>query len=229
LDIPIIIEKLEEAIFGIFRLGWGFAKGVAKKVRTFSKFVVKSIKDLIKGFEELIKFLKGEKGSFKKIIDEVFEASNIKKIGFQGGKILSESEIEDWAKVVMKKFETKLLRVDKFDDPEVLAQFDPNTNTIKYTDEVTEYLMTHESFHAQEMKEIGFAKYTQGGHIENTPWTIENRIHEYKREKYVYEKIQENISKFTQYEDKHSFIYFDTLTAKLEILLKQNNIPFPKN
>ncbi|WP_294310478.1 hypothetical protein [uncultured Chryseobacterium sp.] len=59
---------------------------------------------MINGFEELIKFLKGEKGSFKKIIDEVFEASNIKKIGFQGGKILSESEIEDWAKLVMKKY-----------------------------------------------------------------------------------------------------------------------------
>ncbi len=73
LDIPVIIEKLEEAIFGIFRLGWGFAKGVAKKIRTFSRFVVKSVKDLIKGFEELIKFLKGEKGSFKKIIDKVFE------------------------------------------------------------------------------------------------------------------------------------------------------------
>ncbi|WP_294310472.1 hypothetical protein [uncultured Chryseobacterium sp.] len=78
LDIPVIIEKLEEAIFGIFRLGWGFAKGVAKKIRTFSRFVVKSVKDLIKGFEELIKFLKGEKGSFKKIIDEVFE--NLKNL-----------------------------------------------------------------------------------------------------------------------------------------------------
>ncbi|WP_294223653.1 hypothetical protein [uncultured Chryseobacterium sp.] len=103
MDIPVIIEKLEEAIFDIFRLGWGMVKGAARKIRTFSKFVVKSVKDLINGFEELIKFLKGEKGSFKKIIDEVFESSNIKKIGFQGGKILSESEIEDWAKLVMKK------------------------------------------------------------------------------------------------------------------------------
>ncbi|MCY0969179.1 hypothetical protein [Chryseobacterium wangxinyae] len=79
LDIPIIIQKLEEAIFGIFRLGWGLVKGAARKIRTFSKFVVKSIKDLINGFQELLKFLKGEKGSFEKIIDEIFEASNIKK------------------------------------------------------------------------------------------------------------------------------------------------------
>ncbi len=168
MDIPIIIEKFEEAIFGIFRLGWGMVKGAARKIRTFSKFVVKSVKDLIKGFEELIKFLKGEKGSFKKIIDEVFEASNIKKIGQYGGRILSEAEIEDWAKLVMKKYGTKLLKVDKFDDPDVLAQFDPNTNTIKYTDEVTEYFMTHESFHAQEIDEIGFLKYTENGRIVNT-------------------------------------------------------------
>ncbi|KAA0126818.1 hypothetical protein FY557_15400 [Chryseobacterium sp. SN22] len=75
LDIPVIIEKLEEAIFGIFRLGWGFAKGVAKKVRTFSKFVVKSVKDLIKGFQELLNFLKKGWNEFKSIIDDAFEKS----------------------------------------------------------------------------------------------------------------------------------------------------------
>lgn len=72
LDIPIIIQKLEEAIFGIFRLGWGVVKGAARKIRTFSKFVVKSIKDLIKGFQELIKFFKKGWNEIKKIIDEVF-------------------------------------------------------------------------------------------------------------------------------------------------------------
>jgi len=73
LYIPIIIQKLEEAIFGIFRLGWGLVKGAARKIRTFSRFVVKSVKDLINGFQEFLKFLKGGKGSFKKIIDEVFD------------------------------------------------------------------------------------------------------------------------------------------------------------
>lgn len=56
----------------------------------------------------------------------------------------------------MKKYGTKLLKVDKFDDPEVLASFDPNTNTIKYTDDVTEYLMAHEHYYAEEMSKIGF-------------------------------------------------------------------------
>lgn len=75
LDIPIIIEKLEEAIFGIFRLGWGMAKGAAKKVRTFSRFVVKSVKDLIKDFQELLNFLKKGWNEFKNIIDDAFKKS----------------------------------------------------------------------------------------------------------------------------------------------------------
>ncbi len=74
LDIAIIIEKLEEAIFGIFRLGWGFAKGVAKKIRTFSRFVVKSVRDLIKGFQELVNFLKKGGEGIKRLIDDFFVA-----------------------------------------------------------------------------------------------------------------------------------------------------------
>lgn len=72
LSIPIIIQKLEETIFGIFRLGWGLVKGVARKIRTFSKFVVKSIKNIIDRFQELLRFLKGENGNFKQIINDLF-------------------------------------------------------------------------------------------------------------------------------------------------------------
>lgn len=112
---------------------------------------------------------------------------------------------------------------------DILAQFDPNTNTIKYKEDITEYIMAHESYHAEEMHKIGFDKYVENAHIEGTPWTPENRITQYKREKYVYERLQENISKFNNQEARHSFIYFDTLKAKLEKLLKDNNIPFPKD
>jgi len=52
--------------FGIFRLGWGIAKGAVKAVRTFARFVIRSIEDLIEGFQELLRILKGEKGSFKR-------------------------------------------------------------------------------------------------------------------------------------------------------------------
>ncbi|WP_295204398.1 zincin-like metallopeptidase toxin domain-containing protein [uncultured Chryseobacterium sp.] len=234
LDIPIIIQKLEEAIFGIFRIGWGVVKGAARKIRTFSKFVVKSIKDLIKGFEELIKFLKGERGSFKKIIDDVFEASSIKKIGQYGGKVLSESEVEDWAKLVMKKYGTKLLKVDKFDDPELLASFDPNTNTIKYTDDVTEYLMIHEHYHAEEMHKIGFNKYVKDAPligVKEADYTIKNWQHIYKREKYVYDRLVKNakIHKLNEQEVStppfgHAFQYLDFIILKLE----KRNIPIPK-
>ncbi|ROI02309.1 hypothetical protein EGI16_15675 [Chryseobacterium sp. G0240] len=74
LDIPIIIQKLEEVIFGIFRLGWGALKGATKAIRTFSKFIVKSIQDLIHGLQELINFLKNGGPEIKNLIDDVLKA-----------------------------------------------------------------------------------------------------------------------------------------------------------
>ena len=223
LDIPIIIQKLEEAIFGIFQLGWGLVKGAARKIRTFSRFVVKSVKDLINGFQEFLKFLKGEKGSFKKIIDEVFEASNIKKIGHHGGKILSEKEIEDWAKLVMKKYGTKLLKVDGFENPNTLAAFDPNTNTIKYTDEVTEYIMAHEHFHAEEMSKIKFNEYVKDSAIAGTSfpngYTDLEMIAAYKREKYVHDMIEKYAKDFNLNSEElnHNRIHLDWFyVAELE-------------
>ncbi|MGU3374353.1 zincin-like metallopeptidase toxin domain-containing protein [Chryseobacterium sp. M5A1_1a] len=230
LSIPIIIQKLEETIFGIFRLGWGLIKGIARKIRTFSKFVVKSIKNIIEGFQELLRFLKGEKGNFKRIVDEVFESNNIKKIGQYGGKILSEAEIEDWAKLVKKKFGTTLLKIDRFDDPNVLASFDPNTNTIKYTDNVTEYFMSHEHYHAEEMHKIGFEMYVRDAPLAGVlqeNYTTKNWINRYKREKYVYDQLVKNAEKFNLNNDElyHAFIYFD---VEYVIQLEIRNIKIPK-
>ncbi len=229
LDVAVIIQKLQEAIFGIFRLGWGMAKGAVKAARTFTKFVVRTIKDLIEAFQELIRFLKGEKGSFKKIIDDVFEASNIKKIGFQGGKILTESEVEDWAKLLMKKYGTKLLKVDKFDNPNVLAQFDPNTNTIKYMDDVTEYLMAHEHYHAEEMSKIGFQAYVKDAPlagVKEENYTVKNWIRTYKREKYVYDQINKNAKVFdlNGQEIWHSWAYIE----EIKFTLTELKIKIPK-
>ena len=74
LEIPIIIQKLEEAVFGIFRLGWGAFKGATKTIKTFSKFIVKNINDLIDGFQELIIFLKKGNREIKILIDDIFKA-----------------------------------------------------------------------------------------------------------------------------------------------------------
>lgn len=159
-----------------------------------------------------------------------YSPDNIKGDGVYGGKILSEADIEDWAKLLKKKFGTSLKKVDEFNDPNVLAQFDPNTNTILYRENVTEYLMAHEHYHAEEMYIIGFDAYVKDGHILGTEITIPNQIREYKREKYVYERLQENAKKYNLNNEElfDSFIYFDILKARLEIILKKNNIPFPK-
>ncbi|REC48841.1 hypothetical protein [Chryseobacterium pennipullorum] len=78
LSIAAIINALAETILGIFRLTWGALKGVAKAFRSFTRFVVKSINDLIKGFQELITWLKKGWSELKKIIDEGFDLSTKK-------------------------------------------------------------------------------------------------------------------------------------------------------
>lgn len=78
MSVAAIINALAETIIGIFRLGFSAVKGVVKAVRTFSKFVVKSIEDLVKGFQQLINFLKKGWPEIRKIVDDVFE--NIKNL-----------------------------------------------------------------------------------------------------------------------------------------------------
>lgn len=103
--VPLIIEKLEEAIFGIFRLGWGIAKGTAILARTFAKFVVKSIKDVIKGFQELLIFLKQGWQEIKKIIDDVFSKTS-KIIEEQAGIFIKKlpSNIGKFVDLLSKNF-----------------------------------------------------------------------------------------------------------------------------
>ncbi|PZU22027.1 MAG: hypothetical protein DI622_06535 [Chryseobacterium sp.] len=210
--------------------------GITDLLTFLTRFIVRFGKACAKGFKSFIKWVEELFSGLKKgkSLDEIFENSHIEGIGRYGGKILSETEIEDWAKILKKKFGTKLERVESFDSPTVLAAFDPSTNTIKYVDDVTEYLITHESFHAEEMSKIGFKAYTKNAHIKDTPWTIENRIHEYMREKYVYERLVQHSKKHKFNPEElstppfgHAYQYFDTIKFKLEILLKENNIPFP--
>ncbi|MBB6371506.1 hypothetical protein [Chryseobacterium shigense] len=79
LSIAAIANAITELILGIFRLGWALIKGTAKIVRTFAKFVVKTIQDIIKGFQEVISFLRKE-GALTKLIEDVFEKlKNVRK------------------------------------------------------------------------------------------------------------------------------------------------------
>lgn len=231
--------------------------GITDLLAFLSRFIINFGKACAKGFKGFIKWIEdlftGAKNGTKADdlaeevhnIEEViikgkkknreeYTSNNIGGDGLYGGKVLSKTEIEDWAKILKKKFGTKLERVEKFDDQTVLASFNPNTNTIKYTDNVTEYFMIHEHYHAEEMFKIGFKNFTKNAHIEGTPWTIENRINQYMREKYVYERLIENAKKHKFNPEElntppfgHAFQYFDGLKYKLEVLLKKNNIPFP--
>jgi len=125
---------------------------------------------------------------------------------------------------------TKLQKVDSFDKPGILAQFDSNTNTILYKDDVTAYIMLHESFHAEEMFKIGFAKYNKGAvlkGVKEVDYTKENWLNLYRKEKYVYDRIVENAKKHSLNNEElyHAFIYLD-----IEVILKleKRNIKIPK-
>ena len=113
----------------------------------------------IKSFE---KSIQNEVDEFAKIYDEDGDTLiNLLKGDSASVKISTSEIIKARKKLLLKKFGTKLEKVESFDNPNVLAQFDPNTNTIRYKDEVTEYFMAHESFHAEEMKLIGFDEYVK--------------------------------------------------------------------
>ena len=207
------------------------ANKVASLAADLTKQEIKEIKEklLKESVEEVVEKSKKET---KEKLDEV-TSNAIKKtgneIGVYGGKILNKSEIKYWTKLLKKNYGTKLKKVDSFDNPKDIARFNPNTNTIEFKDDITNYIMFHESMHAEEFFKLGFSKYVENAHIIGTPWTPKNRIHNYFREKYVYEKIQEHtkIQKFNSEELFHSFIYFDTTKAKLEKLLLDLGIPFP--
>ena len=205
---------------------------------TISYYLAKGIVKYHKQVQQQLK----DEADLSKQIDELVEESkkvvgdNISGNGLYNGRILSKADLDVWAKKLLKEYGTLLQKVDKFDNPSILAQFDPNTNTILYKDDVTEYFMLHESFHAEEFKKIGFDKYVKDAPlrgVKESDYTTENWIRLYKREKYVYDRIVEKAKKYKLNSEEvstppfgHAFQYFDTqIVLKLEI----RNIPIPKN
>ncbi|MCO6174714.1 hypothetical protein NHF50_06615 [Flavobacterium sp. NRK F10] len=197
------------------------------------KRINKAAKNALKYEDDIIKAAKKE-GLEAKQIDELidefktFTGDNITGKGLYGGKILSKVDLDDWAKLLKEKFGTNLEKVDRFDNSNVLAQFDPNTNTIRYKDDVTEYFMAHESFHAEEMNKIGFDAYVKDAPLRNVDpkdYTKENWLRFYRREKYVYDKIIENLKKHSLNNEElaHNFFNLDYYILKLEKL----NIKIP--
>jgi len=149
----------------------------------------------------------------------------IRLSGLYGGRILSKSEIEEWAKMIFKKYGTKLELVDDFGHPNILAQFDATTNTIKHKKDVTKYFLFHETMHADECFSIGKSKYLEDAQIIDTPITNANLIRTYKREKYVHDKIVEFAKKegFNSEELYHNWRHLDWHKFNLE----KENIKIP--
>lgn len=142
--VPLIIEKLEEAIFGIFRLGWGIVKGAARAVRTFAHFVIKSIKDIIKGFQELLSFLKKGWSEIKKVIDEAFE---ITQKEFK--EVRKRKRVELFSTITGKPIDLKLLK-------KLQKEFEELGGALLHNDESFEYIASREKAEGVAIEAITF-------------------------------------------------------------------------
>ncbi|WP_276975650.1 zincin-like metallopeptidase toxin domain-containing protein [Flavobacterium filum] len=205
------------------------AKKLVEKPEDVAKLEKKLDEFVIEDGNSTRKLSEADKGKFFDELRKVAE-DNIKGKGLYGGKVLSKADIDKWTMELLKKYGTKLEKVDNFDNPKILAQFDPNTNTIKYKDDVTEYFMAHESFHAEEFKKIGFDEYVKDAPlrgVKEVEYTTENWIRLYKREKYVYDRLVVNEKKYVLNNEElnHAFYYFD---GKVVLELEKRNIKIPK-
>ena len=220
------------------KLGVIFVKGAEGTLAVIYKGVslmAGKVDEITEKLQTALNKLSGKK--LEKYVDELLEVAldNIKGKGLYGGKILSQADLDVWAKTLLKKYGTKLEKVDSFNKPGILAQFDSNTNTIRYKDDVTEYIIAHESYHAEEMHKIGFKKYNEGAAlsgVDKADYTTENWLNLYRKEKYVYDRLVENakLHKLNSQELStppygHAFWYFDSIVIELEI----KKIPIPKN
>ncbi|WP_294314246.1 hypothetical protein [uncultured Chryseobacterium sp.] len=99
---------------------------------------------MINGFEELIKFLKGEKGSFKKIIDEVFE---ITKKEFK--ELKRKKRIELFSTIIGKPINSSLLK-------KLQKGFEDLGGALLYNDESFEYVASREKAEGVAIEAITF-------------------------------------------------------------------------
>ena len=207
-----LFEELSKLIDEIF--------GVGKKVEELPKTA--SEQRVLEKRETQAKRLEERKNRAKK----KYEKDNVLGNGKYGGKILSNTEIEKWAESLFKKYGTKIEKIENFENPNTLAAFDPNTNTIKFKNEVTEYYMAHESFHAEEMHLLGFEEYVRDCPSAGTKFPNDysdaNLLRSYRREKYVYDKIVKNAKKYKLNEEELRHNYFNLDFYKYH--LEQRNI-----
>ncbi len=144
LSIAAIVNGLVETIFGIFRLGFSAAKGVAKAIRTFSRFVVKSIEDVIKGFQELVNFLKKGWEEIRKVVDGAF-----KNVEIEFKEARKKKRIELFSIIKGKRINLQLLK-------KLQNEFEELGGKMIYDKESFEYITAREKVEKVEIEAITF-------------------------------------------------------------------------
>ncbi len=127
-----------------------------------------------------------------------------------------------WSEFLKSEFEAELkflekdkkkLNFYKATGKEAGYQAEGNVIWVK-KENVTHFLITHEMFHAEERKLLGFEKYIKGSKASGGS-PFDDAIRTYKRERYVFEKLMAQQQKLSPAEIKYSRDYINSIIEDL--------------
>ena len=151
----------------------------------------------------------------------------VSRKGYLGGKTLRRKEIQFWMNEIERISEGKSRLIVLPKGHKMLqgnvAGFNAFDGNLYVQKGLTEYEIFHEFKHFEEFTKLGKEKYLFGH--KNLGYSLEqNLTRTYKREKYVFDEIMKNKSRFNQEQLNHAQKYID---RKLQDLL-DNNIDINK-
>jgi hypothetical protein len=200
---------------------------------------VEDAKEIKKVADEANKLVKAETGKdvskmtkqeFDDFLDYLskWEDKTVSRVGYLGAKKLSKKELNVYIRKIneMSNGKSKLVVVPK--GHEILqgnkAGFHPFSGTLYVEKGATEYEIFHEFKHFEEFRKIGKDEYLKGA-LDITGDHVANAIRTYKREKYVFDEIMKNKSKFSDGQIKDAQDYMKRVIIKCERLnIDINNI-----
>ncbi|MCY0969181.1 zincin-like metallopeptidase toxin domain-containing protein [Chryseobacterium wangxinyae] len=205
LSVAAIVNALAETILGIFRLGFSAVKGVVKAVRTFARFVVRTIEDLIKGFQEMLIFLKKGWPEIRRVVDEVFEGVSHLRRGKYLGQALDEFDF-----IAVEKFIKKFQVEFQIGKGKGIVEVDGFKMKLVLRENATIYELLHELMHFRDCMKLGKKAYYSKNLVD--------------REKYVYDKPVEYSKYLNKGELVHAELYINWHYGKVG---KTDNIGNP--
>ncbi|MCV9931974.1 hypothetical protein OIU80_06735 [Flavobacterium sp. LS1R47] len=143
-----------------------------------------------------------------------WDGKPVSRRGYLGAKKLSKKEINVYIRKInkMSNGKSKLMVVPK--GHEILqgnkAGFHPFSGTLYVEKGATEFEIFHEFKHFEEFKKIGLDEYLKGA-VDISGNYVLDAIRTYKREKYVFDEIMKNKSKFNKAQIERAQEYMEEI------------------